>query len=69
MVLLRIKELYKFSEIYGKGVLLDAGKISHNNAIKKAMEEYKKYQVKTLSPVEKAYLESIKKIAKTIEKK
>ena len=29
---------------------------------KKALTEYRKYQVKTLSPVEQAYLESIKMI-------
>jgi hypothetical protein len=31
--------------------------------------EYKKYQAKTISEVEKAYLDAIKTIQKTIEKK
>ena len=64
-----IAELDKFTSMYGKGTLLDAGKISHEKAIKKAEAEYKKYQVKTLSPVEKAYLETIRKIQKTVEQK
>ena len=35
----------------------------------KAKSEYKKYQVQNLSPVEEAYLESIKQIEKTAKKK
>ncbi len=38
-------------------------------AYEKAEREYKKYEVKTLSPVEKDYLENIKKIEKEIEGK
>lgn len=50
-------------------VLTDAGKISHKQAVDKALEEYRKYQVKTLSPVEKAYLETIKSIEKKAKNK
>lgn len=64
-----IEELDKFTSIYGKGTLKDAGKISHEKAIEKAEMEYRKYQVKTLSPVEKAYLETIKSLQKKAEKK
>jgi hypothetical protein len=64
-----IAELDKFTSMYGKGTLLDAGKISHEKAIKKAEAEYKKYQVKTLSPVENAYLETIRKVQKKVEQK
>jgi hypothetical protein len=64
-----VAELDKFAENYGKGVLKDAGAVSHEQAIKKAAEEYKKYQAKTLSPVEKAYLENIKLLEKKVEKK
>lgn len=64
-----VLELNKFTEIYGKGKLLNAGKISHKKAIEKAEKEYRKYQVNTLSPVEKDYLESIKSIKKKITKK
>jgi hypothetical protein len=64
-----ITELDRFTEMYGKGVLPDAGKISHDEAMQKAEMEYRKYQVKTLSPVEKAYLETIKTAQKKVEKK
>jgi hypothetical protein len=64
-----IEELDKFAAIYGKGVLQDAGKISHEEAMKKAELEYRQYQVKTLSPVEKAYLNTIKTLKKKAQKK
>lgn len=54
---------------YGKGVLTGGGKVSHEKAMEKATEEYRKYQAKTLSPVEKEYLESIKALEKKIVKK
>ena len=41
-------------------LLQDAGKISHEQAIEKAKNEYRKYQQKTLSDVEKSYLETLK---------
>jgi len=50
----------------GEKLLLDAGKISHDLAVKKAKTEYKKYQQKTLSNVEKDYLDIITSINKTI---
>ncbi|VEN73644.1 conserved hypothetical protein [Candidatus Desulfarcum epimagneticum] len=64
-----VAELDKFAEIYGKGALADAGKVSHRQATEKAENEYRQYQVKTLSPVEEAYLDSIKTVQKKIEKK
>lgn len=64
-----VAELDKFAGIYGKGVLKDVGKISHEKAAEKAENEYRKYQVKTLSPVEKAYLETIRTVQKKVEKK
>jgi hypothetical protein len=64
-----VKELDKFVEIYGKGKLEGAGTISHEIAIEKAETEYKKYQVKTLSSVEKDYLGVIKSLEKKVEKK
>lgn len=63
-----VAELDKFAENFGKGVLKDAGKVSNNQALEKAVKEYRKYQAKTLSPVEEAYLESIKVLEKKIEK-
>lgn len=44
----------------GENVLQGAGTVSHAQALEKAEREYRKYQAKTLSPVEEAYLESIK---------
>lgn len=64
-----IAQLDRFTEMYGKGVLPDAGKISHDEAMEKAENEYLKYQVKTLSPVEKAYLDTIRSMQKKAEKK
>lgn len=64
-----VEELDRFTKSYGKGILQDVGKVSHEKAISKAEKEYKKYQVKTLSPVEKEYLESIKNLEKNILKK
>ena len=44
----------------GRKLLENAGRVSHQQAIEKATDEYRKYQVQTLSPVEKAYLETLK---------
>lgn len=49
-------------------VLDNAGTISHKNAIDKAKEEYKKYQVKEFKLIELEYLNSIKEINKEISK-
>ena len=53
----------------GEKLLVDAGAISHNKAIEKAKDEYMKYQVKTISPVEKEYLETLKAINNKIDGK
>ena len=53
----------------GGKVLIGAGSVSHNQAISKAKSEYKKYQVKTISPVEEEYLKSLKEINSKITKK
>ena len=53
----------------GENVLQGAGTISHTQAIEKATKEYKKYQVQNLSPVETAYLESIKQLEQKSKKK
>ena len=44
----------------GENLLIGNGTVSHLQAMEKAQTEYKKYKVKTLSSVEKDYLESIK---------
>ena len=64
-----IRELDNILKSTGRKLLSDAGKISHEKAIEKAEKEYRKYQVKTLSSVEKDYLEVIKATEKKIVKK
>ena len=44
----------------GEALLIGAGSVSHNQAIEKAETEYRKFEVRTLSPVEQAYLDTIK---------
>jgi len=44
----------------GEPLLTGSESISHNQAMEKAETEYRKFEVKTLSPVEQAYLETIK---------
>lgn len=53
----------------GEKLLQGAGIVSHEQAVEKATTEYKKYQQKTLSEVEKNYLESLKMIDKETKKK
>ncbi len=48
----------------GENLLEGAGRISHSQALAKANEEYQKYQIQNLSPVEEAYLLTIKDIEK-----
>ena len=44
------------------------GSVSHAQALEKATTEYRKYQSNTLSPVEEAYLETVKATAKLVKK-
>ena len=53
----------------GEQLLQGNGKISHDEAVEKATVEYKKYQQKTLSDVEKAFLDSIKEISDSAKEK
>jgi hypothetical protein len=53
----------------GENLLQGAGKVSHEQAIEKATNEYKKYQQKTLSEVERNYLESLKTLEEKTKKK
>ena len=52
----------------GEQLLIGAGSITHTQAVNKATEEYKKYQSRTLSEVEKDYLDTIKAIEDKAEK-
>ncbi|MDR1161285.1 MAG: virulence RhuM family protein [Tannerellaceae bacterium] len=53
----------------GEKLLTDAGRISHQQAMDKAKAEYRKFQVKTISPVEQAYLDTIKLLQQKAGKK
>lgn len=51
----------------GRQLLTDAGSVSHAAAIEKAHSEYRKYQQKTLTPVEEAYLQSLRAAEKEVK--
>jgi len=63
-----IKQLDNILSATGEKLLSDAGSVSHEKALDKAELEYKKYQEKTLSEVEKVFLESVKGLEKKIKK-
>ena len=63
-----VEQLDRTIQSLGEEVLEWAGKVSHKRAMEKAEGEYRKYQVKTLSSVEKAYIETLKEL-KQIESK
>ena len=62
-----IKQLDMILSSTGEKMLNGSGSISHKKAIQKAKAEYRKYQVKTISPVEEEYLNTIKEIRKMWE--
>ena len=64
-----IKQLDMILSSTGEKVLIGAGNVSHDQAIRKAKSEYKKYQVKTISPVEEEYLKALKEINTKITEK
>ena len=53
----------------GEQLLVGNGSISHNQAMQKAEEEYKKYKARTISDVERDYLESISELEEKAKKK
>ena len=63
-----IRELDNIMSYTGRKVLDGAGTISHNQAHDKAVEEYKKYNAKTLSSVENEYLNVIGNLEKIAKK-
>ena len=64
-----VKQLDTILQSTGRPMLKGSGSISHQKAIDKALEEYRKYQVKALAPVEEAYLESINALGKLVKRK
>ena len=55
-----VKQLDSILSSTGEALLNGPGSVSHQLAMDKAREEYRKFQVRELSPVERAYLETIK---------
>lgn len=64
-----VKHLDAILTSTGERLLQDSGTISHEKAVEKAKREYKRYQAKTLSNVERAYLDSITSLQKKVERK
>lgn len=65
-----IQQLDNILSTTGEKLLTDSGSITHKRAEEKSIAEYRKFQVRTLSPVEQAYMDSIKTLtAKTSKKK
>lgn len=53
----------------GEALLNGPGTVSHQQAMDKAREEYRKFQIRELSPVEHAYLDTIKALNAKAAKK
>jgi len=64
-----VAQLDKLIGVFDKKVLTEVSSVSHEQAMEKATSEYRKYQAKTLSPVEEAYLESVKALGKEVGKR
>ena len=67
-----VVELDDFAKRYGKGILPNAGTVSHQAALEKANTEYEKYRQRTideLSSAERDFLASIKDTQKKLEGK
>ncbi|NLP49067.1 MAG: virulence RhuM family protein [Clostridiales bacterium] len=64
-----VEHLDNLLKASGEKLLEDAGRVSHAKAMEKAKKEYKKYQAENLSPVEEAYLQTIKELEKTAKEK
>ena len=63
-----VKQLDSVLSSGNRKLLTGAGSVSHKQALEKAKTEYRKYQEITLTPVEKAYLESIKEVSKEVKR-
>ncbi len=64
-----IRQLDNILSSTGGKLLTGAGSVSHAQAMEKATAEYRKYQTQNLSPVEEAYLQTIKGVQKKVEKR
>lgn len=57
-----VKHLDNILTVTGEQLLVGNGSVSHQQAMKKAETEYKKYKARTLSDVERDYLDAIKEL-------
>ena len=64
-----VEHLDRILSVTGEQLLDGSGKISHNKAMKKATEEYRKFQANNLSPVENEYLMHLKSVEKEVKRK
>lgn len=64
-----IRHLDNILSSTGEKILTDAGTVSHKQAEEKAIAEYRKFQVRNLSPVEQAYMDSIHALTEKTSKK
>ena len=64
-----IQQLDNILSSTGEKLLDGPGRVSHAKAMEKAKAEYRKYQQENLSPVEEAYLQSIKSVQKKVSKR
>ena len=64
-----VKQLDTILQSTGRPLLKGSGSISHQEAMDKALAEYRKFQVKTLTQVEEDYLDSINTLGKIAKRK
>lgn len=64
-----VKQLDLILSSTGAPLLNGPGAVSHQQAMEKARDEYRKFQVRELSPVEQAYLDTIKALNAKAKKK
>ena len=57
-----VKHLDNILTVTGEQLLVGNGSVSHQQAMEKAETEYKKYKARTLSDVERDYLDAIKEL-------
>lgn len=64
-----VKQLDMLLSSGNRRLLIGSGTVSHKQAIEKATSEYRKYKEIALTPVEQAYLESIKEASEKVKNK
>ena len=64
-----VRQLDTILSSTGEALLNGPGTVSHQQAMDKAREEYRKFQIRELSPVEHAYLDTIKALNAKAAKK